>query len=205
MYHGERFNTVTAIVGASAAAVGMAVLLVMAVHQGDPWKIVSFGVYGTTLLLLYGFSSLYHGVRGKHKRLLRRLDRMSIYLLIAGTYTPFTVITLRGPVGWSIFGVIWGLALIGMILDTSREQRRGLLPVLVYLLMGWLCVAAIRPLLHALPTAGFLWLLAGGLCYSVGVVFFLLGHRIRHFHGTWHLFVLAGSVCHYVAVFRYLL
>jgi hemolysin III len=203
MYEGERFNAISSVVGAAAAVGGLAVLVVVAARQGDAWKVVSFATYGTTLALLYVSSALYHTVRGKPKALFRRLDRLAIYLLIAGTYTPFSLITLRGAVGWTIFGVIWGLAALGVVLDSSREKRRGVLPVIVYLLMGWLCVLAVRPLLQALPLPGFLWLLAGGMFYSIGVVFFAYDTRVRHFHGIWHLFVLAGSVSHYVAVLRY--
>jgi hemolysin III len=201
---GERFNTVTSVIGATAALAGLAVLVETAARHGDPWRVVSFATYGTTLFLLYLFSTLYHALKGTPKALFRRLDRMAIYLLIAGTYTPFTLITLRGPLGWTLFGIIWGLAVIAILLDTSRDKRRGVLPVLVYLLMGWLCVVAIRPLLRALPLPGFLWLLAGGLFYTAGVAFFAFDTRVRHFHGLWHVCVLAGSVSHYVAVLRYL-
>ncbi len=204
MHKGERFNTISAAIGMVAALAGMTVLVVLVARQGDPWKIVSLSVYGTTLVLLYLGATLYHVTRGKYKALFRRLDRLAIYLLIAGTYTPFTLITLRGAVGWTIFGVIWGLAVAGVLLDSSREKRRAVLPVIIYLAMGWLCVIAIKPLLHALPFPAFLWLLAGGLFYTVGVVFFAFGTRIKHFHGIWHLFVLAGSVSHYVAILRYL-
>jgi len=203
MYEGERFNAISSVVGAVAAGAGLAVLVVVAARQGDAWKVVSFATYGTTLLVLYLASALYHTVRGRPKALFRRLDRLSIYMLIAGTYTPFALITLRGPVGWTLFGVIWALAVLGIVLDSSRAEARGVLPVIVYLLMGWLCVLAIRPLLQALPLPGFLWLLAGGLFYSIGVVFFAFDTRVRHFHGIWHLFVLAGSISHYVAVLRY--
>jgi len=204
MYKGERFNAISAVAGAAAAVAGLAVLVVVAARQGDAWKVVSFAVYGTTLAFLYLSAALYHALRGKAKAVFRRLDRLAIYLLIAGTYTPFALITLRGPLGWTLFGVIWGLAVLGVVLDTSRAERRGVLPVIVYLLMGWLCLLAIKPLLAALPMPGFLWLLAGGLFYSIGVVFFAFDRRVRHFHGIWHLFVMAGSISHYVAVLRYL-
>jgi hemolysin III len=201
---GERFNAISAVAGAAAAVAGLAVLVVVAARRGDPWKVVSFAVYGTTLAILYVSAALYHSLRGKPKLFFRRLDRLAIYLLIAGTYTPLALIALRGPLGWTLFGIIWGLAVLGVLLDTSRAERRGILPVVVYLLMGWLCVVAIKPLLAALPTAGFLWLLAGGLFYSIGVIFFAFDTRVRHFHGVWHLFVMAGSASHYVAVLRYL-
>jgi hemolysin III len=204
MHDGERFNTISAAIGTAASLAGGTVLVVLAALRGNPWKTVSLSVYGATLVLAYLTATLYHGHMGAYKPLLRRLDRVSIYLLIAGTYTPFMLITLRGPVGWTIFGIIWGLAGCGILLDSSREKRRGVLPVIVYLLMGWLCVIVIKPLLAALPFNGFLWLLAGGLFYSAGVVFFALDRRVRHFHGVWHLFVLAGSVSHYVAILVYL-
>jgi hemolysin III len=204
VHEGERFNAISAVVGAAAAVAGLAVLVVVAARQGDAWKVVSFAVYGTTLAFLYLSAALYHALRGKAKEVFRRLDRLAIYLLIAGTYTPFALITLRGPWGWTLFGIIWGLAVLGVILDTSRAEQRGVLPVIVYLLMGWLCLLAIKPLLAALPMPGFLWLLAGGLFYSIGVVFFAFDKRVRHFHGIWHLFVMAGSISHYVAVLRYL-
>lgn len=204
MYEGERFNSITHLIGAVAAIAGCAVLVVFASLQGDPWKIVSFSIYGATLFLLYLFSVLYHSFRGDVKQLFRRLDHLAIYMLIAGTYTPFTLVTLNGPWGWSIFGSVWGLALIGMILEFIPQKKR-ILPIIIYLVMGWICLAAIKPLLEALPMAGFWWLLAGGLFYTVGVVFYVFDNKVKHFHGIWHLFVLAGSVSHYFSVLLYVL
>ncbi len=205
MYHGERFNSISHLAGAVAALAGLVILVVLAAHRGDPWKVASVSIYGTTLLLLYVFSALYHSLRGKAKKVFRKLDHQSIYLLIAGTYTPFTLVTLRGDWGWSIFGAVWGLAVLGMILDSLPRKGQRVLPVAIYLLMGWLILVALEPLLRALPAAGFAWLLAGGLFYTVGVVFYALDDRVRHFHGVWHLFVLAGSLCHYFTVFLYVL
>lgn len=186
-----------------AAAAGLAALVVLAERQGDPWKIVSFSIYGTTLLSLYTFSTLYHSLRGKAKRLFRKLDHHSIYLLIAGTYTPFTLVTMRGVWGWSLFGIIWTLAAIGIALDSLSQKEPRILPLVIYLVMGWLCLIALKPLSQALPTNGFAWLLAGGIFYTVGVVFYALDDRVRHFHGVWHLFVLAGSLSHYITIFFY--
>ncbi len=200
MYAGERFNSITHLIGAAAALAGTVVLVVLASRQGDPWKIVSFSIYGTTLLLLYTLSTLYHSLRGRAKDLLRRLDHVAIYLLIAGTYTPFTLVTLRGAWGWSLFGVIWGLAVIGIALEGRPRPGHRMVPVIIYLAMGWLIVIALAPLMRAVPRAGLLWLLLGGLFYTVGVVFFALGNRVRHFHGIWHLFVLTGSGCHYLTM-----
>lgn len=202
MYPGERFNSISHLLGAVAALAGSVVLVVYASMQGDPWKIVSFSVYGTTLFLLYLFSVLYHSLYGEVKNIFRRLDHLAIYLLIAGTYTPFTLVTLNGIWGWWIFGAVWGLALIGMLLEFVPQKRR-ILPVIIYLVMGWICLVALKPLLQVMPMAGFWWLLAGGLFYTVGIIFYALDTKLKHSHGIWHLFVLAGSVCHYFTVLLY--
>lgn len=204
MHKGERFNTISAVAGALAAMAGLAILVAVAARRGDPWRVVSFAVYGASLVVLYASSALYHALHGRARAVFDRLDRGAIYLLIAGTYTPFALVTLRGRTGWTLFGVIWGLAVLGVFLDAARRKHRRAVSVGVYLVMGWLCVLAIKPLLAALPTPAFLWLLAGGLFYTIGVLFYALGERIRHFHGVWHLFAMAGSASHYVAVLRYL-
>jgi hemolysin III len=203
MYHGERFNSISHLIGAIAALVGLIVVVVIAAQQGDLWKIISFSVYGTTLFLLYTISTLYHSLRGRAKQIFRKLDHLSIYLLIAGTYTPFTLVTLRGVWGWWLFGVIWGLAVVGMALEALPQKGNRVLSVAVYILMGWLVVVALKPLLEALPFAGFIWLLMGGLFYTGGIVFYLFDEKVRHFHGIWHLFVLAGSVSHYLTILLY--
>lgn len=203
MYPGERFNSISHLIGAVAALAGLVVVVVVAARQGDPWKIVSFSVYGTTLFFLYAVSTLYHSLRGRAKRIFRKLDHYSIYFLIAGTYTPFTLVTLRGAWGWTIFGVIWGLAAVGIALESLPQTGNRVLSLVVYILMGWLVLVALEPLLAALPWAGFVWLLVGGLFYTGGVVFYLFDEKIRHFHGIWHLFVLAGSVSHYVTILLY--
>jgi hemolysin III len=203
MYPGERFNSISHLIGAVAALAGLVVVVVIAAQQGDPWKIVSFSVYGTTLFLLYTISTLYHSLRGRAKQIFRKLDHLSIYLLIAGTYTPFTLVTLRGFWGWTLFGVIWGLAIVGMALEALPQKGNRILSVVVYVLMGWLVVVALKPLLAALPFAGFIWLLLGGIFYTGGLVFYLFDEKVRHFHGIWHLFVLAGSVSHYLTILLY--
>ena len=203
MYRGERLNSISHLVGACIAAAGLVVLVVAASLQGDPWKIVSFSVYGTTLLVLYLFSTLYHSLRGSAKDVFRRLDHGAIYVLIAGTYTPFTLVTLRGGWGWSLFGVIWGLAALGIVLDLFCRRAWRVLPLAVYVLMGWLVLLALKPLLQALPPGGLALLLAGGLFYTSGLVFYGMGSRWPRAHGIWHLFVIAGSVSHYFAVLFY--
>lgn len=205
MYHGERFNSISHLIGTVAAIAGLVVLVIQAASSGDPWKIVSASIYGATLVLLYGASTLYHSVRGNAKALLQRFDHHAIYLLIAGSYTPFTLVSLRGTTGWVLFGSIWGLAVVGMVVDSLPNRGRRLIPLAIYAIMGWLCLFAIKPLYAALTPAGFYWLLAGGLCYTGGIGFFVLDEKFRHFHGIWHLFVLAGSVCHYFAIALYVI
>jgi len=202
MYEGERFNSISHLVGAAAALTGTIILVILAAREGDPWKLVSFSVYGTTLVAMYTFSTLYHSLRGEAKRIFRRLDHQTIYLLIAGTYTPFTMITLRGEWGWTLLGIVWTLAIFGIVIDSLPNRGRRILPLIVYLVMGWLVVMATQPLLKALPPAGITGLLLGGLFYTGGIVFYALD-KLRHFHGIWHLFVLAGSVSHYFTILLY--
>ena len=203
MYPGERLNSITHLVGTTLALAGLVVLVVVAARQGDPWKIVSFSIYGATLFLLYGASTLYHSLRGRAKTIFRKLDHLAIYLLIAGTYTPFMLVTLRGGWGWSLFGVVWGLALVGMALEFLPRRRARVLSMVIYFLMGWLVLIALGPLWRALPFMGLVWLVAGGLFYTVGAVFYGLDEKLRHAHGIWHLFVLAGSASHYFVILYY--
>ncbi|MFO7603050.1 MAG: hemolysin III family protein [Gammaproteobacteria bacterium] len=205
MYRGEWFNSLSHLLGAVAALAGMVVLVVFATLQGDVWKIVSFSVYGLSLFLLYLFSTLYHSFNGEKKKLFRKFDYIAIYLLIAGSYTPFALVTLNGTWGWSLFGVVWGLAIIGIVLDALPTEGRRIIPMIIYVLMGWLVIVAINPLLDSLTTTGVIWLLAGGLCYSFGLIFFALDSRYPVFHAIWHLFVLAGSTTHYITIFLYVL
>lgn len=205
MYHGERFNSISHLIGAITGLVGLIVLITYAVRDGDPWKIASFSIYGATLTILYAVSTAYHSSRGRKKEILQILDYHSIYLLIAGTYTPFTLVSLRGGWGWTLFIIIWVLAVIGVLYDTIFRGGKRIFPLLIYLVMGWLIVIAIKPLLSAVTPAGVWCLFIGGVFYSVGVVFFVNGDRIRHFHGIWHLFVLAGSVMHYFTIYFYVL
>jgi len=203
MYYGERLNSITHLLGTTLAAAGAAVLVVLAARQGDPWKIVSFSIYGAMLFGLYTVSTLYHSTRGKIKDVLRKLDHCSIYLLIAGTYTPFTLVTLRGAWGWSLFGVIWGLAALGIAQEAWLGKGARILSLVIYILMGWLSVIAVKPLIAALTPAGFAWLAAGGLLYTGGIIFYALDEKLRHGHGIWHVFVLAGSASHYLAILLY--
>jgi hemolysin III len=204
MHFGERFNSVTHLVGSVLSVAGVATLVTMAAMERDPYKIVSFAVYGAMLLVLYTISTLYHWVRSPRlKAVLQKCDHSAIYLLIAGSYTPFTLVTLRGPWGWSLFGVSWGLAALGIVQELTLGRRTRSVSMVIYVMMGWLALVAIRPLVSALPPAGTAWLLAGGLIYSAGIYFFINDERIRHGHGIWHLFVLGGSLCQFVSIARY--
>jgi hemolysin III len=182
---------------------GSVVLIVLAARLGDPWKIVSFSIYGAMLVALYLFSTLYHSVRGRAKDVLRKFNHCSIYLLIAGSYTPFTLVSLRGAWGWSLLGVVWGLALLGILQEIWLAKGARVLSLVIYVLMGWLALVAAAPLWDALTPAGFAWLAAGGACYTLGIVFYATDHKVRHGHGVWHLFVLGGSSCHFFTVLFY--
>ena len=205
MYYGEKFNALTHLAGALLALAGTVVLIVLAAQDGDPWKVVSVSIYGVTLVLLYSFSTLYHSLRGRAKNILRELDHHSIYLLIAGSYTPFCLVTLRGPWGWSLFGVVWGLAVLGSLQELWLKNSARILSLVIYVLMGWVALVALVQLLHTLGTAGFAWLVAGGLFYTIGIIFYVIDSRLTHAHGIWHLFVLAGSASHYIAILFYVL
>ncbi|MBV6751087.1 hemolysin III family protein [Pseudomonas chlororaphis] len=205
MYHGERLNAWTHLVGAVLACIGAIWLLVVASLDGSPWKIVSVAIYGVTLLLLYSASTVYHSVRGRAKVIMQKVDHLSIYLLIAGSYTPFCLVTLRGAWGWTLFGIVWGLAVIGMLQEIKPRSEARILSIVIYAVMGWIVLVAVKPLLAALGTAGFVWLAAGGALYTLGIIFFALDYRLRHAHGIWHLFVIAGSVLHFVAISWYVI
>ena len=203
MYRGERFNGYSHLAGAILSVIGLVVLVVYSSLYNDAWKIVSTAIYGATLVLLYTISTLYHSLRGPAKAVFQRLDHCAIYLLIAGSYTPFALVTLRGPWGWTLFGVNWALAIIGIVQEFWIGKRTRLFSMLIYVAMGWLVVFAFKPLMAALPAAGLYWLAAGGVVYTVGIVFFLFDEKVKHFHGIWHVFVLIGSACQFVSIFGY--
>ena len=203
MYHGERLNAWTHLIGTLLSISGASILITLAVMMGDPWKIVSVSIFGATLILLYSASTLYHSLRGRAKVILRKLDHLSIYLLIAGTYTPFCLVTLRGAWGWTLFGIVWGLAVIGMLQEIRPRSEARIMSLVIYAVMGWVVVIAIKPLLDHLETAGFAFLAGGGLLYTIGIVFYAFDSRFRHWHGIWHLFVIAGSLMHFIAILFY--
>ncbi len=204
MYKGEKLNSITHLAGVVAAIIGVSLLIVMAVEKADIWKIVGFSIYGATLILLYSISTIYHSAKaGRMKDIFRQLDYISIYLLIAGSYTPFSLITLRGVWGWTLFGIIWTLAVIGIFQEILIGKKTRRYSLILYVVMGWLIVIAINPLIASLSSAGMWWLSAGGFSYTFGVIFFLLDEKYKHFHGIWHIFVMAGSFCQFICLYNY--
>jgi hemolysin III len=204
VYYGEKLNSITHLVGAALAIAGMSALLTMATLQRDVTKAVAFGIYGITLVLMYSFSTVYHGLRHpRAKAILQKLDHNAIYLLIAGSYTPVALVTLHGVWGWTLFALSWTLAIVGVAQELTLGKRTRRLSMVLYVLMGWLVVVAIEPLSNAMPTAGLAWLVAGGLIYSLGIYFYLYDEQRKHFHGIWHLFVMAGSLCHFICFVLY--
>lgn len=196
----ELANALTYGIGVLAGAVGGAVLITLAALYGDVWQLVSAIVFVAALVLLYTASTLYHAIQhAVAKERLKIFDHCAIFILIAGTYTPFTLVTLKGPWGWSLFGVAWGLAALGVVFKLFFTGRYEKLSTAIYIAMGWMVLVAMKPLLEALPLHTFLWLLAGGLFYTAGTYFYHQD-KMRYAHAVWHLFVLGGSICHFVAV-----
>mgnify|MGYP001275833271 CR=1 FL=1 len=198
----ERFNSLTHLLGTVAALIGLVFLIR---QQTDPWKIVSFSIFGGTMVILYATSTIYHAMRGRAKRILRKLDHLAIYTLIAGTYAPFTLVTLRNDWGWAAFVFVWILAVLGIIIDLRPNPTGSrTIPVIIYLLMGWMALFLAKPLLDHLPLTGFIWLVCGGLSYTLGLLFYGFDEKVRFFHAIWHLFVLSGSLMHYLAVYNFI-
>jgi hemolysin III len=199
----EIANSVTHGVALLASLAALPILVAVAVGHRDPWQVAGGAIFGTTLIMLYGASTLYHALPdSRAKRVFRVLDHSAIYLLIAGTYTPFALGALRGAWGWGLLGAVWTLAVLGITAKATLGFRFPRLSTVVYLMMGWLAVIAFRPLSTQVGTTGMTWLIAGGLCYTAGVIFFAW-ERLRYGHMVWHLFVAAGSVCHFFAVLWY--
>ncbi len=201
MYKGEVFNSVSHLVGAVFAVIGASVLVTYASLQGDTAKIISYTVYGVTLSLLYVMSTLYHSFKGRAKDIFKKLDHLAIYLLIAGTYTPYALVAIEGAAGTWLLGIVWALAAFGMIVENLPIKGPRVLPIVIYLAMGWACVFTLDAMIAGMSPMAFNLLLAGGIIYSVGVIFYVLDHWFPVMHGVWHLFVLGGSVCHYFSVF----
>ncbi len=201
----EIANSISHGVGTLLSLAGLVLLIVFSSFTGNPIKIVSVTIYGSTLFLLYLASTLYHSITNKKaKRVLEIIDHSMIFLLIAGTYTPFTLVDLKGLVGWTIFGLVWGIALVGIVFKVFFVRKFMILSTLAYILMGWIVVFAIKPLVNSLSLQGIFWLLAGGIFYTLGSIFYVY-RKFKYHHFIWHIFVVLGSFCHFVAIFRYVI
>jgi hemolysin III len=206
MYYGEKLNSITHLIGAVLALIGFGALLTISIQEQSPRLIIGFTIFGLTLILLYTMSTLYHSFhRPELKKIFQKLDHVSIYLLIAGTYTPYMLVSLYDGDGLMMLLLIWSLALFGLLLDLFVTKRIEWLQILIYLIMGWVCTLNFSELQAALSTAGMAWLTIGGLFYTSGVVFYVLDNmkKLRHAHGIWHVFVLSGSICHFVSIITY--
>ncbi|MEO8193420.1 MAG: hemolysin III family protein [Gemmatimonadales bacterium] len=194
-------NSVTHGLGLVASLIALPVVILGSLKGGDHLQVAGAAIFGASLVFLYGASTVYHSFpRSPARRVFRTIDHSAIYVLIAGSYTPFALGPLRGPLGWSLLAAVWVMAFLGIAMKWMRGFSKPLFTVAPYLAMGWLSILAIRPLIERVGPNGFLWLLAGGLCYTGGVVFYATDHRVRYGHAVWHLFVLAGSTCHFFAV-----
>lgn len=201
----ELANGITHGIGLALSVVGFVALVALSIVRGNAWHIAGCTTFGVTLVLLYTASTLYHSLRRPHlRRILKALDHTAIYLLIAGTYTPFTLVNMRGFWGWILFALVWSFCIFGIVWKLYHVDRFLIVSTVVYVAMGWLVLIAVKPLFAAVPLSGIAWLLAGGLFYMVGVLFFSL-KRLPYNHAIWHVFVMAGSICHYFAVVLYVL
>ncbi|MFZ2330202.1 MAG: hemolysin III family protein, partial [Atribacterota bacterium] len=193
----EIINSITHGIGAILSIFGLIMLLYISIQKEDIWRIVSFAIYGATLIFLYISSTIYHSVTDKRKKyIFRILDHIAIYLLIAGSYTPLTLVLLRGPLGWIIFGVVWLIALAGIFMKIFFFNKTKILSMILYIIMGWLIVVATKPIISILPTGILYLLIVGGLCYSIGIIFYIIP-KVPYNHTIWHIFVLAGSFTHF--------
>lgn len=200
----EWVNTLTHGFGLLLSLLGFFFLVLPSLNNNEPWKLFSFVIYGASLVLLYSSSTIYHYLKTeKLKKLFRKVDHCAIFLLIAGSYTPFTLIPLKGIYGWMLFGTIWSLAFLGIFLKAFYIHRFKKFTTCLYLLMGWLVIIAIEPLMNNFPYEGLVWLLVGGVSYTIGVYFFVLDKR-KYYHAVWHVFVLGGSACQYFAILLYI-
>ena len=201
----ERINITSHAIGFILAIWALVYLVIKASIHGNAWHIVSFSIYGTSMMLLYAASTFYHmSKKPIVRKRLKVFDHAAIYLLIAGTYTPFTLVTLNGAMGWTLFGIAWGLAVVGIILKLFFTGRFTLISTLAYVIMGWLIVIAIKPLANNLPEGGLFWLIAGGISYTVGAALYAI-HKLKFNHAIFHIFVLIGSICHFITVYFYVL
>ena len=206
MYYGEKFNSISHLVGAVLAVMGLGALLTVSIQQNTAASIISFTIFGLTLVMLYTFSTLYHSFRSiQLKRIFQKLDHVAIYLLIAGTYTPYMMVSLGDGNGPLMLAIVWGLAVVGLLLDTLLPTRVETLQIIIYLLMGWVCVFEFSHLRAVIALPGIILLVIGGIAYTIGITFYVLGHlnKLSYAHGIWHLFVLLGSASHFISIIAY--
>lgn len=202
----ELMNAISHGVGAALAIAALVVSVVVSALHQNVWGIVASSIYGGTLIILYTMSTLYHSLkRNNAKRVFRIIDHCSIYLLIAGTYTPYTLISLRGPVGWTLFGIVWGAAVVGIVFNSIDMNKFKIISLIAYVAMGWVIIFAIKPLYDVIGTGGILWLILGGVLYTVGAVVYVIGKKHKFAHSVFHLFVLAGSIFHFFSILLYVL
>jgi hemolysin III len=201
----EKLNVISHGTGLFLSVLGLIFLIIKSSFYGTAWHIVSFSIYGASMVVLYSASTIYHASKNPvHRKRLNVFDHASIYVLIAGTYTPFTLITMRGPWGWSIFGVVWGIALVGIILKLFFTGRFNLASTIAYVIMGWIVIIAIKPMVQNTPFMGLVWLFAGGFFYTVGAILYMF-RKIPYNHAIFHFFVLAGTICHFILIYQYLI
>ena len=207
MYYGEKLNSITHLVGAVLALIGFGALLTISIQTHDVWIIISFSIFGFTLVLLYTMSTLYHSFQSHQlKAFFNLMDHIAIYLLISGTYTPYMLVSIREGNGWLILGIVWGLALIGILSEIFLKGKAVKIgQMMIYLGMGWACSFDLSSLKEAIPSIGYILLIVGGLAYTIGVIFYVLGEmkKLTHAHGIWHFFVLFGSGCHFISILGY--
>jgi len=202
----EITNSITHGIGTMLSITALVLCIIRSAIHRDAWAVVSSAIYGSTLVVLYLMSTIYHSLaRNKAKRVFRIIDHCSIFLLIAGTYTPYTLLSIRGPLGWSIFGLIWGMAIAGIVFNAIDLEKFSKISFICYLVMGWAVVMAIKPIIAAVAKGGLILLLAGGIAYSLGAVFYALGAKKKYIHSVWHVFVIIGSVLHFFSVFFYVI
>ncbi len=197
----EIFNAVSHGAGGLLSIGGTVILIVFCAIYADAWAVVSACIYGASLITLYTMSTLYHAITNEFaKKFFRIMDHNTIFFLIAGTYTPFTLVTLRGPLGWTLFGIVWGAAVIGIVLNSIDLEKFRKPSIVCYIMMGWVIIIAVKPMLDSLPKPSLVFLLTGGILYTVGIIFYSF-KKLKYFHSVWHLFTVAGSVLHYFSVF----
>lgn len=202
----ELINSISHGVGALLGIAALVLCIVYAAIKSDAWAVVGVSIYGATLVILYTISTIYHALKiNKAKRVFRVLDHCCVFLMIAGTYTPYTLVPLRGPIGWVIFGIVWGLTILGIVFNSIDVDKYKKLSITLNLLVGWVVIIAFKPLLASLGVAGVVFLIIGGVLYSVGAFLYAIGSRVKFMHSIFHFFVVAGSVCHFFSIFFYLI